>query len=131
MRRATRKGAVMKKLVLLAIVVLPVVLTAQPASVAGKWEINATVGGTATYAECNFTQKDADLTGSCEGDQGPKEITGKVDGKSVSWQLNAQWEGQTLTVYYKGSLQSPEKITGTVDVQPLSVNGEFTATRPK
>jgi hypothetical protein len=121
----------MKRLGLLAIVALPIVVTAQPPSVAGKWEVNATVGGTATYSECNFTQKDADLTGSCEGDQGPKEITGKVDGKSVSWQLNAQWEGQTLTVYYKGSLQSPEKITGTVDVQPLSVTGEFTATRPK
>lgn len=121
----------MKRFVLLAIALIPVVVTAQPASVAGKWEINGTVGGTQTYSECNFTQKDADLTGTCEGDQGPKEITGKVDGKSVSWQLNAQWEGQTLTVYYKGSLQSPEKITGTVDVQPLSVSGEFTATRPK
>ena len=121
----------MKTLVLLAIAVMPAAVIAQPASVAGKWEINATVGGTQTYAECHFSQKDADLSGTCEGDQGPKEITGKVDGKSVSWQLNAQWEGQTLTVYYKGSLQSPEKITGTVDVQPLSVNGEFTATRPK
>lgn len=121
----------MNRLVLLTLAIVPIVATAQPASVAGKWEINANVGGTATSSVCSFTQKDADLTGTCEGDQGPKEITGKVDGQSVSWQLNAQWEGQTLTVYYKGTLQSPEKIAGTVDVQPLSVNGEFTATRQK
>ena len=121
----------MNRVLVLIAAVMPVVVTAQPASVAGKWEINANVGGTATYLECSFTQKDADLTGTCEGDQGPREITGKVDGKSVNWQLSAQWEGQTLTVYYKGTLQSPEKITGTVDVQPLSVGGEFTATRPK
>jgi hypothetical protein len=116
---------------MLIVAVMPAAMAAQQASVAGKWEINANVGGTATYLECNFTQKDADLTGTCEGDQGPREITGKVDGNSVNWQLTAQWEGQTLTVYYKGTRQSPEKITGTVDVQPLSVGGEFTATRPK
>jgi hypothetical protein len=107
------------------------IVIVQTTSVAGKWEINANVGGTSSYIVCTFTQKDADLTGTCEGEQGPREITGKVDGKSVTWQFNTQWEGQTLTVYYKGTLQSPEKMTGTVDVQPLSVNGDFTATRPK
>jgi hypothetical protein len=122
----------MKRLLgLVAAAAIPVVVTAQAAPVAGKWEVNANVSGTASYMECTFTQKDAELSGTCEGEQGPRTITGKVDGKSVTWQFNTQWEGQTLTVYYKGTLQSPEKITGSVDVQPLSVGGEFTATRPK
>jgi hypothetical protein len=120
-----------KRLLVPAVVAIPVLVAAQPPSVAGKWEVNANVGGTASYMECTFTQKDAELSGNCEGEQGPRAITGKVDGKSVVWQFNTQWEGQTLTVYYKGTLQTAEKITGSVDVQPLSVSGEFTATRPK
>ncbi len=121
----------MKGWLLIALTLAPTIVGAQAASVGGVWEVNATVGGTASYMKCTFTQKDADLTGTCEGDQGPRAITGKVDGKTVSWQFNTQWEGQTLTVGYKGTLESAEKIAGTVDVQPLSVGGEFTATRGK
>jgi hypothetical protein len=120
-----------KRLLIPIVALMPVLVAAQPPSVAGKWEVNANVGGTATYMECTFTQKDAELSGNCEGEQGPRAISGKIDGKSVAWQFNTQWEGQTLTVYYKGTLQTAEKITGSVDVQPLSVSGEFTATRPK
>jgi hypothetical protein len=121
----------MTKLLFVAVALTPAVIGAQSASVAGKWEVNANVGGTSSYMDCTFAQKDAELSGTCDGEQGPRAITGKVDGKSVTWQFNTQWEGQTLTVYYKGTLQSPEKIAGTVDVQPLAVTGEFTAARPK
>jgi hypothetical protein len=58
-------------------------------------------------------------------------ITGKVEGNTVSWQFDTQYEGQTLTVYYSGTSQSAEKITGTVNVQPMNVSGEFTATKAK
>ena len=121
----------MKGLLLVGLTLTSTTVAAQGGSVGGVWEVNATVGGTPSYMKCTFSQKDADLTGTCEGEQGPRAITGKVDGKTVSWQFNTQWEGQTLTVGYKGTMESAEKIAGTVDVQPLSVSGEFTATRGK
>jgi hypothetical protein len=34
-------------------------------------------------------------------------------------------------VIYSGVLQSATKITGRVDVQPLSVSGDFSATQQK
>jgi hypothetical protein len=122
----------MKRLFFLAFALVPVLAVwAQPVSVDGRWEVSANVGGTASAMTCSFTQKDAELTGTCEVDQSPHEITGKVDGKIVTWQFNTQYEGQTLTVIYSGTLESPDKFAGTVDVQPLNVSGDFTAKRAK
>jgi hypothetical protein len=105
---------------------------AQSPSVAGKWNVSSNVGGTQSEVVCTFAQKDdGALSGTCEGEQGPREITGKVDGKNVSWQFNTTWEGQTLTVIYSGTLQEPTKISGRVDVQPMSVSGDFTAAQAK
>ena len=104
----------------------------QQSSVAGKWKVESNVGGTASEQSCTFTQKeDGALSGTCDSDQGDLAITGKVDGKSVTWQLNTRWEGQVLTVIYSGSLESPAKIVGRVDVQPMGVTGDFTATQQK
>lgn len=103
----------------------------QQSTVAGKWKVSSNVGGTASEQTCTFTQKDDAVAGTCEGDRGPLPVSGKVDGKNVTWQFNTQWEGQTLTVIYSGALESPAKMTGTVDVQPLSVSGEFSATLEK
>jgi hypothetical protein len=104
---------------------------AQPVSLGGAWTVRADISGNQSESSCTFTQKEGDLTGTCKSDRGSVMIAGKVDGKTVSWQFDTQYEGQTLTVYYNGTSQSDEKITGTVNVQPMNVNGEFTATRAK
>ena len=122
----------MRQLFLLPLVVVALAaVQAQPASVAGNWKVAANVSGNASESTCAFIQKDVDLTGTCKGERGDVTITGKVDGKTVSWQFDTQYEGQPLTVYYSGTLDSPEKIVGSVNVQPMSVSGEFTATRAK
>jgi hypothetical protein len=121
-----------KHLALLALIALSTIaLQAQPASVGGAWTVRADISGNQSESNCTFTQKDADLTGTCNSDRGSVMITGKVDGKTVNWQFDTQYEGQTLTVYYSGTSQSAEKITGSVNVQPMNVSGEFTATKTK
>jgi len=104
---------------------------AQPASVGGTWTVRADISGNQSESSCTFTQKESDLTGTCNSDRGAVMVTGKVDGKTVNWQFDTQYEGQTLTVYYSGTSQSEEKITGTVNVQPMNVSGEFTAAKKK
>jgi hypothetical protein len=121
-----------KRLLLLALVIIgTAAVQAQPVSVAGNWKVSANVSGNASESTCTFSQKDADLTGTCKGERGDVTITGKVDGKTVSWQFDTQYEGQTLTVYYSGTLDSSEKIAGSINVQPMNVSGEFTAARAK
>lgn len=101
------------------------------ASVSGKWTVSSSVSGNQSEQTCTFTQKDTDLTGSCEGERGTVSITGKIDGKKVTWQFDTEYEGQKLTPVYSGTIESPEKIDGTVDVRGMGLSGEFTAAKVK
>lgn len=104
---------------------------AQSVSVTGTWTIAANVAGNQSEQTCTFAQKDADLTGTCKGERGSVTIAGKVDGKTVSWQFDMDYEGQKLTPAYTGTLESADKIVGTVEVHGMGVSGEFTAARAK
>jgi len=118
--------------ILLALAVLATgAAQAQPSSVAGSWTVRQDISGNQSEQTCTFTQKEAEFTGTCAGERGSVMITGKVEAKSINWQFDTQYEGQTLTIYYSGTSQSAEKITGTVNVQPMNVSGEFTATKTK
>lgn len=114
-----------------AIVLATTVLSAQDVSVDGKWNLNSNIAGNVSDLTCTFTQKEQELTGTCESEQGPLAVKGKVDGKKVTWQFDVRWEGELLTLAYAGSLDDPAKIAGTVDVQPVGVTGDFTATPAK
>jgi hypothetical protein len=126
------KGKSVTRLLLGALaVVASVGAQAQSVSVSGTWTVSATVSGNQSEQSCSFTQTDTDLTGTCKGERGAFAIKGKIDGKSVTWQFDMEYEGQRLTPVYSGTLESAEKIVGTVDVQGMGVSGEFTATRGK
>ena len=66
-------------------------------SVAGKWKVH-TVVVQESDSTCTFTQKDADFTGACEGDNGKFNITGKVDGDKISWSFKTEYNGDPLTI---------------------------------
>jgi len=96
-------------------------------SITGTWKLHASVAGNESDSVCAFTQKDSDLTGTCDGGMGPVKITGKIDGKKITWSFSTEMNGSTLTVKYDGTLDAG-KITGTLNVDPYSVTGDFTAT---
>jgi hypothetical protein len=122
----------MKQLLILALVLVSsFAAQAQPASVTGTWTVINSVSGTQTEQTCSFTQTDTELTGTCKGERGSVSITGKVDGKSVGWQYETEYEGQKLTPVYSGTLESADKIVGSVDIRGMGLVGEFTATRAK
>jgi hypothetical protein len=104
---------------------------AQSVSLTGTWAVIADISGNQSEQTCTFTHKDTQLTGSCEGERGSVTITGKIEGKTVTWQFDTEYEGQRLTPVYTGTIESAEKVVGTVDVQGMGVSGEFTATKGK
>ena len=115
---------------LAAAIVLPT--AAHAASLDGKWQVHRIAAGTESQQECTFTQKGDDLTGSCSSsDRGTVEISGKVDGKNVTWTYTSDSPGGQVTVVYKGTLDSDDKMTGKVTAVEFSIEGEFTATRSK
>lgn len=100
-------------------------------SLSGKWQVHNSVSGNESDQACTFTQKDTDLTGTCSSDKGNVEVSGKVDGKKVTWMYKSEYEGTPLTVHYEGTLESATKITGSVTVPEFSADGDFTATLSK
>jgi hypothetical protein len=123
----------MKQLIFLLLLLLfvAVVAIATDSSMTGSWNVKDNIAGKASESVCTLTQKDKDFNGTCKGDQGNVDITGRVDGKKVSWQLKSDYNGQTLTVIYTGTMDSTSTITGTIDVQPIGATGDFTAKKAK
>lgn len=104
---------------------------AEDPSLTGKWQLQLSAAGRESRLECTFDQKSADLTGTCTNDRGTQQLTGKVEGKTANWTFKSDSEAGPVTVVFKGTLESPTKITGTVTAVEFSVEGEFTATLSK
>jgi hypothetical protein len=105
---------------------------ADDASVAGKWKFHTNVAGNESDMVCTFTQKDADVTGTCKSDNGEGKGTGKIDGKKITFKYESEYNGSPLTSNYSGALDSAtNKISGTVNVVEFSIDGDFTAAPEK
>jgi len=115
--------------------VLAVLLAAIPAvaadEVSGKWQIHQSIVGNEADLSCTFTQTGDDLAGTCDSPTGGVKVTGKVAEKKVTWTYQSEYNGSPLTMKYSGTLASATKMTGTVNVDPYGVEGEFTATSAK
>ena len=61
---------------------------------------------------------------------GTGTVTGKVEEAKVTLQYKTEYNGDELTVVYTGKLDSG-KLAGSVSVQPMGVEGEFTGTQAK
>ncbi|MGC2661197.1 MAG: hypothetical protein WA324_24865 [Bryobacteraceae bacterium] len=119
------------KTILLLISAVALAVAADNASVAGKWRVHTSMAGNESDSDCTFVQKDADLTGTCTTDDGSVNITGKVDGKKVTWSYKSEYNGSPLTVNHEGTLTADNKISGTATVPEFSVDGDFMATQTK
>lgn len=104
---------------------------ADETSLSGKWQIERNAAGNQSRQDCTLKQETNDLTGTCSSDGGPVEIKGKVDGKSVTLTYKGDSAGGPVTVVYKGTIDSADRISGTVTAVEFSIEGEFTATRSK
>ena len=96
-------------------------------SINGTWKIRNSIAGNENDASCTFAQTNNNLAGTCPSPDGPVTLTGKVDGKKVTWSLEMQYNGSPLTMKYEGTLDAG-KISGSVTVDPFGVSGDFPAT---
>ena len=114
---------------LTTITLLATLLTAAPAdSINGSWQIKGDVSGSPLNTVCEIKQSGAAITGVCTNEQGVKQpITGDVKEGTITFKHGGDYQGTELTITYSGKLESPTKLSGTVDVAPFSVSGTFTA----
>lgn len=122
----------MKKLVVATLILfVSSAFAAGSPSLTGKWTIHQSIAGNDSDQECNFVQTDNKITGSCKGQDKDVEVKGSIDGTKATWQYDSEYNGTPLTVKYTATLDDSGKITGTVDVDPFGVSGDFTATPSK
>ena len=104
-----------QKVIFMKLLVLPLLLAfasaltfaADKASLSGNWQVHSSVAGNDNDQSCTFTQKDNDLTGTCTTNENKNvNITGKVDGKTVTWSYKSEYNGSPLTVNFEGKLDS-------------------------
>ncbi len=97
----------------------------------GQWSVHNSIAGNESDQECKFIQADDKLTGSCKSGDKEVQITGGLDGKKVTWKYESEYNGNPLTLVYTATLDDSGKISGSVEVQPFGVTGDFTATPAK
>lgn len=100
-----------------------------PASVSGVWKVTGDISGYPVDQLCTFVQDGKKLTGSCKSsdDKANVEINGEVDDKKVTWSLKTEYNGEPITVNFKGTLDDATHLKGDIDVQPLGAPGTFSA----
>jgi hypothetical protein len=99
--------------------------SAAPPSLTGKWDVHSTVSGNEFHSTCTFTQSDKVLAGTCVSDRGEVKIAGTVDGKNVTWKFDSDYQGAPITLTYTGAFDDKGKLSGSVDVAPFNVTGDF------
>ncbi len=104
---------------------------AEDTSLAGQWKMHSSIAGHDSDFDCTFTQNNQDLGGTCKTTEATLTISGKVEASKVTFQYKTTYEGQELTIVHSGKVESPAKITGSVEVQPMGVTGDFTASQVK
>jgi len=97
----------------------------------GQWTVHNSIAGNESDQECKFVQAEDKLTGSCKTADKEVQITGILDGKKLTWKYESDYNGSPLTLIYTATLDESEKISGSVEVQPFGVTGDFTATPSK
>jgi hypothetical protein len=118
--------------VLITIALLTSSATAADApSIAGQWNIHQTIAGNENDQDCTFTVADGKIAGTCKISEQTPKVTGTVDGKKCTWHFDIDYQGNTLTLTYVATLDDADKFTGSVDVAPYGVSGDFTAQRAK
>ena len=100
-------------------------------SLTGEWSIHNSIAGNESDQACKFVQTESKLTGTCKSQDKDVDVTGNLDGNKVTWKYDMDYNGSTLTLVYTATLDDSGKISGSVEVQPFSVTGDFTATPSK
>jgi hypothetical protein len=91
-------------------------LTALAADVTGKWVAQVPGrGGQTRDVTFNFKADGTTLTGTVSGPQGDMDISnGKIDGDQISFNQTMEFNGNSMTFLYKGTISGDEiKFTRT------------------
>jgi hypothetical protein len=104
--------------------------SALAADISGVWKVHGVFNSVISYtATCTFRQAGASLAGPCVDPQNNTNVVAKgaVNGGNVEFGYDASFQGLTVHLDYKGSLQPDGTLKGVIETG--GPEGEFTANR--
>jgi len=94
-------------------------------SLSGKWKVHSIVSGNEYNSTCTITQTGNAFAGTCVSEQGETKMAGSVDGSKATWKVDTDYQGTPITLTYTGAFDAKGKLTGSLEVQPFGVTGDF------
>lgn len=103
---------------------------AQTTDVAGKWNLEVTTDQGVTNPSFTLEQDGGKLSGRYSSETlGEHDLTGSVDGSSVTISFSADIQGQPVSVLYRGTVDEEGKMSGILEIADGAFTGTFTAMR--
>ena len=112
----------------IAIMFAVVAQSSAQTNMTGSWIFEVSSDQGITMPELTLVQEGMKLTGHYSSDAlGENDITGMVDGGNVTVSFEADLQGQSAPVSYKGTVDEEGVWSGTLDIAGGLLTGTFTA----
>lgn len=82
------------------------------ARVAGRWDFRVDINGNIGEPKFDFVQAGMNIIGTYEGYLGKRSVKGQVHENKINFTIDADYEGNPLTVRYEGSVNGDGTMTG-------------------
>ena len=110
-----------------AALLLALAAFAQAVTAAGVWDLEMTRSGARSSGRCDFTIDARRLSGTCGGDD-RFAVSGRIDGRKLSWQMDVKQGGAEGRMEFEGELDDAgTTIKGTCTIGDQA--GRFTMKR--
>lgn len=82
------------------------------AQIAGNWNFEVDINGNIGEPQFTFVQAGINLLGTYNGLLGERKLKGQVRERDVKFSIDAEWEGQPLSLRYEGKVQDDGSMRG-------------------
>jgi len=76
-----------------------------------------------------FKQEGEKLTGTYSGPLGEQKVTGSVKGDKAVFGFEATRDGETIKATYTATIESPTRMTGTIEFDGAQERGKWTGAK--
>jgi hypothetical protein len=96
------------------------------ADVSGKWDFQVNLDAASGNPTFTFKQDGETLTRTYAGQLGSAKVSGTVKGDRIDFSFEAEYSGDKIKAHYTGKIESPARMSGSVDYGGLA-KGTWTA----
>ncbi len=119
----------MRTLAILALTLVATTLPAEPANVAGKWNVTMQLESITGHPVILLKQDGEKLTGTYEGRYGQSELKGSIKEKEIEFTVSIVAEGMQTQGVFAGTVNA-DGMSGNVSFEGAG-DGTWSATRVK